>query len=246
MRLDNVFLGLLIWFLTFIKNSTRVPCTEPVHHPDFTPRRFPITCLAVTPLPATIEALIDCFDKYTVPDCGYATEFEYNNAQPWHHNNELSALSAAVVNLLEVDCTCGPAILPPALNDIYVVNLFTEVSGKSFCILSEKTYDFPKGHYSRGWGLMAVPANHAGVSRDVHISAPHPTYDRDTPQHAAATFKNTGAKSLFVSGRHRDAFHRDIPNGHSCIGPKYSKTDAAHDIVRLSYGVSWCRNLIYS
>ena len=80
---------------------------------------------------------------------------------------------------------------------------------------------------------MAVPANQAAVSRHIHISAPHPLYDPGTLKHGAAIFKNTGAKSLFISGRHRDAFFRDVPEARSCIGPKYSKTDAAHDIVRL-------------
>jgi hypothetical protein len=74
---------------------------------------------------------------------------------------------------------------------------------------------------------MAVPAKNTAVSRHVHISAPHPIYDPGTPQQAAANFANTGAKSLFVAGRHRDAYLAS-----SCVSAEYGKTDPAHDTVR--------------
>lgn len=181
----------------------------------------PIPCL-IPPFPASLEDLIICFNGYTVPEKTYRDAAAYNAAQP--NSVELSAWNAIATSLLAVDGTCRPELLPAALNDIYTITLFREIDGKSFCILSE--VQATEGHYMRGWGLMAVPATRTAVSRYMHISAPHPIFDTGTPQQAAAIFKNTGAKSLFISGRHRDAYLSE-----SCVSPQYSKTDATHDTV---------------
>ncbi|KIJ98830.1 hypothetical protein K443DRAFT_626384 [Laccaria amethystina LaAM-08-1] len=44
------------------------------------------------------------------------------------------------------------------------------------------------------------------VSRNVHISAPHPRFDVGTPAQAAYIFKATGSKSLLIAGRTPTAF----------------------------------------
>jgi hypothetical protein len=181
----------------------------------------PITCLNSS---ATLYGLIQCLDDFTVPSGTYSTNALYDAAQPI--GDEITAWNTVVATLLTVDGNCGSALLPSALKGIYTVTLFTEADGKSFCVLSEAKAT--EGHYTRGWGLMVVPATRAAVSRYIHISAPHPVNDQATPKRAVAVFKGTGAKSLFVSGRHRHASPED-----SCQGPHHSMTDAAHDTVRL-------------
>lgn len=186
----------------------------------------PISCLAIPP--PTLEELISCFDDYTVPKKTYDLG-TYTAAQP--SDAELAAWITAVSNLLAVDGTCAPSLLPNILQEIYNITLFNQADGRSFCVLSEVEATV-NNYYKRGWGIMAVPATRAAVSRYIHISAPHPVYDNGTSRQAAAIFNATGAKSLFISGRHRNAL-----TDPSCLGPtlKFNKTDAAHDIVCLSY-----------
>jgi len=193
----------------------------------------PINCLS--PPPATFLELIDCFDGYTVPANTYRTPSEYNFAQP-DEIVERPAWNAAVDALLAVNGNCGPDLLPHPLLNTYTITLYHEAvstppepgpSPRSFCILSEVQAIGTR--YRRGWGLVAVPATRALVSRYLHISAPHPKYDLHTPQHAATVFRNTGAKSLLISGRHRNAY--SSPS--LCVeDPDYSVTDPTHDIVR--------------
>ena len=200
--LPAVFLTYLPWLQT----SAIIPCLGPG-------------------VSSTLEALITCFDGYTVPQDTYRTNDEYIAAQA--NSDERSEWNAAVASLLTVDGNCTSSVLPAGLSEVYHVSLFAEagVNGKSFCVLSE--INSLDSHYARGWGLMVVPATRSGVSRCIHISAPHPKYDQNTPNQAAAIFKNTGAKSLFIAGRHRDAYSL----ARSCVNDDYSKTDPAHDVV---------------
>ncbi|KAI9450934.1 hypothetical protein BJY52DRAFT_1154920 [Lactarius psammicola] len=170
----------------------------------------------------TIVDVINCFDAYTVPSGAYSTLEQYNAAQP--NSVERADWNQAISTLLGVDNTCAPGLLPAGLDGKYTITQYDEPStGKSFCILSE-TQLHPDGYYLRGWGLVVVPSTRALVSRTIHISAPHPRYDPRSPQHAAAVFSNTGAKSLLISGRHRNA------NGNSSLcRPEFNITDAAHD-----------------
>jgi len=69
-----------------------------------------------------------------------------------------------------------------------------------------------------------VPALRSAIKRNIHFSVPHPQTDSDTPRQAALS-KLTGARSLVITGRRRDAFQ-----GASCEGTEYSATDAAHDM----------------
>jgi hypothetical protein len=181
----------------------------------------PIPCLS--PSPATIEDLVSCFEAYTVPSQHY-TRAAYLDAQP--QDPQLTAWKLAVSRLLAVDGSCSPTLLPAALNNIYKISAYTETSGKVFCVLSEVSAT--GGYYTKGWGFFAVPALRAAVSRFIHISAPHPLYDEGTVRQAAAVFKRTGAKSLLISGRHKNAYASV-----SCTGLQYSATDAAYDDVRL-------------
>ena len=181
-----------------------------------------ITCLTTS---TTIENLIDCFNAFTVPSGTYDAT-TYASAQPT--TTELTAWNTVIASLLAVDGNCNSVSLPSALSGIYTVSLFTEsgTGGKSFCVLSESNTG-TNNRYVRGWGLVAVPATRAAVSRFMHLSAPHPIADDATPQQAAALFKRTGAKSLVITGRHRGAYQAN-----SCQGSDYYKTDPAHDIVR--------------
>ncbi|KAI9450932.1 hypothetical protein BJY52DRAFT_1125582 [Lactarius psammicola] len=170
-----------------------------------------------------IVNVINCFDAYTVPSGAYSTLEQYNAAQP--NSVERAAWNRAVRRLLRVDNTCAPGLLPADLIGKYEITNYVELfSRRSFCILSE-TQLHPDGYYLRGWGLVVVPSTRARVSRYIHISAPHPRYDPRSPQQAAAIFRNTGAKSLLISGRHRDAYGNP-----SLCQPPFHRTDAAHDI----------------
>jgi hypothetical protein len=173
----------------------------------------------------TLEDMIICFDNYTVPRNSYSDINAYNAAQP--HSHEKTAWNAIIASLLTVDSNCTSSLLPAALSGVYSVSLFREAGtgARSFCVLSE--VNSRDSHYARGWGLMVVPATRSAVSRYIHISAPHPKADLNTPKQAAVLFKNTGAKSLFVAGRHRDAFSVEK----ACVSGNYNKTDAAHEVV---------------
>ena len=171
----------------------------------------------------TLEDLIKCFDGFTVPANGY-TATTYATAQPTL--DERNAWMRTVGSMLSVDNNCLSVDRSGIASD-YTVRLFTEtVTGaKNFCVLSESRTI--SGHYRRGWGLVVVPVQRSAIKRNIHFSAPHPKTDSDTPWQAAALFKQTGARSLVITGRRRDAFQ-----GRSCQGTEYFKTDASHDNVR--------------
>ena len=172
----------------------------------------------------TLEDLIKCFDGFTVPANGY-TATTYAAAQPTL--DERNAWMRTVGSMLSVDSNCLSVDRTGIAND-YTVRLFTELvpGGKNFCVLSESRTISPGGHYRRGWGLVVVPVQRSAIKRNIHFSAPHPKTDSDTPWQAAALFKLTGARSLVITGRRRDAFQ-----GRSCQGTQYFTTDASHDIV---------------
>jgi len=66
---------------------------------------------------------------------------------------------------------------------------------------------------------MVVPSSRNGVSRLLHLSAPHPFYEIGTTAQATDLFKETGAKSLLIPGRMLPAYN--VPS--TCI-PSPSKT----------------------
>ena len=189
----------------------------------FSTQSIPINCLTTSPTPATLEDLVTCFETFTVRTNTYDAT-TYASAQP--SPSELAAWTTVIESLLDVDGNCT-SVSPTNLTSFYTVSLFTEsvVGGQSFCILSESNSE--DNHYVRGWGLVAVPATRAAVTRNIHFSAPHPINDSRTAVQAAALFKRTGAKSLVITGRQRDAYKIA-----SSCQTEYFKTDAAHDIVR--------------
>lgn len=76
---------------------------------------------------------------------------------------------------------------------------------------------------------MIVPARREAVSRDVHISAPHPGFDVGTPAQAAYIFKATGSKSFLMAGRTRTAFLNPSPCISTASLSGYYETDPAHN-----------------
>lgn len=78
---------------------------------------------------------------------------------------------------------------------------------------------------------MIVPARREAVSRDVHISAPHPGFDVGTPAQAAYIFKATGSKSFLMAGRTRTAFLNPSPCISTASLSGYYETDPAHNNV---------------
>lgn len=173
----------------------------------------------------TLEKAISCFDKYTVPKQFYDQQ-KYDAAQPT--DLELVAWEQIIRSLLFVDANCTSIAVPSTLSSIYSLLLFTEQDGLSYCVLSETTAT--GSSYSKGWGLVVVPATREAVQRHIHLSAPHPQYDWGTPQQAAALFRAVGAKSLLIPGRSRKAFLRPT----TCITSSkdtYYTTDPAHATV---------------
>jgi hypothetical protein len=176
---------------------------------------------------STFEDLVACFDTYTVSE-GYYSDETYAAAQP--NVDQLCGWEDLVSSLLTVDGNCTSVIVPASIADIYDVSLFTDPTGPQFCVASETTS--VDGLYSKGWGLVVVPATQAAIMRDIHLAAPHPAYDLFTPEQAGALFKSTGARSLLISGRSRTAYLASsdcvIPASNTTI---YYKTDPAHDVV---------------
>jgi len=187
---------------------------------------LPITCVTSS---TDLETIVNCLDKYTVTASFY-TPACYNSAQP--SAAEIVAWNTAIQSMLTSGCSPGPPEPVPGLLEDYTVTRITDSFGYSFCILSEAKIFADFQVYRRGWGLVVTPADPVnGAIRDLHFSAPHPIYDADTPQQAAALFRRTQARSLVITGRHRQAYA--IPS--ACVIPTpptvYYKTDAAHDDV---------------
>jgi hypothetical protein len=188
----------------------------------------PDSCLSSAP---TLERLVTCLDDYIVPPKYYDLS-RYNDAQPT--TEERVAWMETVASLLNTDNNCSSITIPPTLANHYAITTFTESSGSSnsYCVLSETASQ--DGVYTKGWGLMIVPAARRGVSRSIHVSAPHPWADMNTTQQAGALFKSVGAKSLLIPGRLRTAFFEET----DCISrgsskEVYYKTDPVHDKVIL-------------
>lgn len=202
-----------------------------LHYPstffsNFQSQVGPDTCLSSS---QTLEQLITCLDNYIVGPKYYDLP-RYNDAQP--NTGERAAWMETVTSLLNTDKNCSSITIPPTLADLYAITTFTESSGSSnsYCVLSETTSK--DGVYSKGWGLMVVPAARRDVSRFIHVSAPHPWADINTTQQAGALFKSAGAKSLLIPGRLRTAFFEET----DCISrgsnqEVYYKTDPVHDKV---------------
>ncbi|EJD54028.1 hypothetical protein AURDEDRAFT_110677 [Auricularia subglabra TFB-10046 SS5] len=191
----------------------------------------PSDCLAGS---STFEDLISCFDAFTVSFGAYTAE-TYAAAQPTPP--ERAAWIDVVGALMRVsrrEFTCMDALntlAPPnPLAGVYTVSEFVDGdTAQAFCVLHEAQTLLVNGtaRYDKGWGLVAVPAH--GAHLDVHFSAPHPQWDLNTPEQAAALFKGTRAKSLVIAGRIRNAYMVAT----DCI-PSTTQTiwitDPAHDI----------------
>ena len=170
----------------------------------------------------SIVGLATCLDQFTIPPAFY-DPLSYDLAQPIGSQRE--DWKDLTTRLLSVDGNCSITPIPLSLKGIYAVETF-----QNYCVLYESTS--PCGNYLKGWGYMIVPSTQRGISRNVHISAPHPGYDMGTVQQAASIFSLTGSRSLLVAGRDRRAFL----DPSDCIQPSspsqsYYKTDPAHNDV---------------
>ncbi|KDR78079.1 hypothetical protein GALMADRAFT_138224 [Galerina marginata CBS 339.88] len=178
----------------------------------------PRSCLQIAP---TVEALVTCLDKFTVPHA-YYDAMTHELAQPVGTQRE--DWKAVVQALLDVNGSCPGTLVPLSLQGLYTVEPF-----QGFCVLYETASRC--GTYLKGWGFFIVPSSQRDISRNVHISAPHPGYDLGTVEQAAAVFEATGSRSLLVPGRTRTAFLSTS----DCIVPTspkqdYYKTDPAHNV----------------
>ncbi|KAF9007201.1 hypothetical protein BDQ17DRAFT_1407677 [Cyathus striatus] len=186
---------------------------------------------ALTPTPTwclqtsnALEQLTSCLDNFKI-QLDEFNAITYQIAQPTPYQRE--AWSETVTSLLHLDGNCSAIPVPDSLKGIYTVTTFTESSGAEYCIFVETSIVCKA--YLKGWGYMVVPGTRSAISRDIHLSAPHPGYDLGTVQQATSVFKSTGARTLLVPGRERTAYH--APS--DCILPTTSKTvyymtDPAH------------------
>lgn len=184
----------------------------------------PSSCLSTQ---STLESLITCLDVFTVP-ANYYTPETYAAAQPT--DVELSAWTSTIFSLLSLSSNCTkPISVPPPISGLFAISTFTdEPTNQTYRVFYEQTSE--NSVYAKGWGVFVVPASHSGFDINVHISAPHPAYDLDTPRQAAALFKATRARSLLIPGRVRTAFKQPT----ECIQSSkstYYATDPAHDVV---------------
>ena len=193
----------------------------------------PLACLDTT-LSPTLTKLVACFEIYTVPGDFY-TDISWAAAQPT--SRERKAWFAATRALLHLSDnpaagTCTSLVLDSSIADKYALSTFTDsATSTAYCVLAET--HATRGFYNKGWGVFIVPATRAGLRRNLHISAPHPIFDEDTPAQAAAVFAGVGGKSLYVPGRHRRA--RNV--GSLCVpGTNNFVTDPAHDLVLSKLG----------
>ncbi|KAJ7594868.1 hypothetical protein C8J56DRAFT_778146 [Mycena floridula] len=182
---------------------------------------------------STLNGLVSCLDNFTIgPDTFNSST--YQAAQPTTVQVlEWTSLVTSMLSMTKRDSGDCKVTLPHSLQGIYSVSEFyDEDDGTKFCVLFEKTVSTVSDAtvYAKGWGTMIVPASRRAVSRSLHLSAPHPLFDLNTPQQAAALFQRTGATSFLVSGRIRTAFLEAT----NCIIPSdpdttYYRTDPAHD-----------------
>ncbi|KAG7086010.1 hypothetical protein E1B28_003533 [Marasmius oreades] len=211
-----------------------------------------IPCIRNTSL-TTLESLVACYDPYTIPE-QFFNQTTYDAAQPTEA--ESAAWLGLVNDLLWVDGNCTDVVVPPILNQVYGVSVFTSKTNTSeetgtntsYCVLHERkaitlqpdspTFPFFPYSYIKGWGLFVVPSSKSpSVTRRsaVHLSAPHPQFDLKTPEQAAALFSGIGAKSLLVAGRSRESFMtptscvQPVSSGNSSDTTVYFVTDPAHN-----------------
>ncbi|KAF8884518.1 hypothetical protein BD779DRAFT_1663032 [Infundibulicybe gibba] len=171
----------------------------------------------------TLTDLITCFDDFTIPK-EYYNAATYAAAQPT--SEERAAWTQLVSALLTSGGACDTIEVPEVLDGVYAVTRFSEPTGLSYCVLSESDTT-SAGRYVRGWGLFVVPM--VPVSRNLHISAPHPKFDLGTPRQAADLFRAVGARSLLIPGRSRRAFMTPTECVTDTDEEPYYKTDPAHD-----------------
>lgn len=207
---------LLIW-------PAQLPSLLQIYAWLFASVNTPSACVSSSP---DLLSLSNCLDSFTIPP-GYYTLESYLGAQPTL--SERLAWRALVQSLLSGDEACASIAVPPELQRSYSVQRFVPRRGmRSYCVLAETSVDCDG--YPRGWGHIIVPETRPQVSRDIHFSAPHPTYDMGTIQQATALFEMTGGRSLLLAGRMRPAF--EAPS--RCIttvAKSYYKTDPAHSPV---------------
>ncbi|KAJ3936000.1 MAG: hypothetical protein NXY57DRAFT_886770 [Lentinula lateritia] len=194
-------------------------------NPASVPESSPKDCLTHN----TLNDLINCLDAFSVsPDFYDASS--YAAAQPTDEEN--SAWTSVIYSMLNANANdCADITLPAVLEHIYAVTTFSDANvNRTFCVLSETTAS-AYSNYTKGWGLMVVPASDKDISRHIHLSAPHPQADINTPQQAGAIFTLSGAHSLLISGRFRSAYAVQtdciIPAGAKKV---FYKTDPAHDV----------------
>jgi len=121
--------------------------------------------------------------------------------------------------------------IPDALQGIYTV---TEMDNGKLCALVEvgTVRRGDSEEYGKGWGIFVVPTGEYGnsvIGTTVHLAAAHPVFDLYTAGQAAHVFERTGAKSLYISGRSRQAFLEETDCVASTMKSKYWKTDPTHD-----------------
>jgi hypothetical protein len=105
--------------------------------------------------------------------------------------------------------TCNDTIVPAGLSSIYTVWPMDK-----YCVISEK-------QMLNGWGTLII---NTIPSKQISIQAPHPKYDTNTLEQAAAIFEEIEAHTLVIAGAHRNS------NAIDGCQSGYKISDVSHNV----------------
>ena len=105
--------------------------------------------------------------------------------------------------------TCDDTIIPNGLSSIY-----TAWPMDKYCVISEK-------QMLNGWGTLIINTIPA---KQISIQAPHPKYDTNTLEQAAAIFEEIEAHTLVIAGAHRNS------NAIDGCQSGYKISDVSHNV----------------
>lgn len=189
----------------------------------------------------TITGVVECLESFTVPNDTWINDSEFATAEltPSQLLDYTSRLDALLTDSwLNLDC----GDVPKSLSAFVTIRPMTNSAG-SYCIIHESTFNGTR--FTRGLPVVIV-RNRATTSRFIHISAPHPIWDTRSTVQAAAVYESTGARSLVIATRQRDAYKKQ-----GCAKYKDGKpvtpgwvTDGAHHDVRFLFPLYLQANLL--
>ncbi len=116
---------------------------------------------------------------------------------------------------------CDDIELPASLAGFYSIGSFTDTSnGAAYCVLIEVEDANGNNRVDRAWGTFIT---NPAARRELHIHISHPLADAVTETQGIEVFKAVDARSVLLSGTHRNASGVQA----ACQGE--NETDVAHN-----------------